>query len=86
MQQAMLIICNFKSNCFYMLYNKNELLTLPLDERKELASDLIDSILADETKPVPDWKKELIQERIRYHNENPANGIEWNELKKRYGR
>jgi putative addiction module component (TIGR02574 family) len=69
-----------------MPYNKNELLTLPLEERKELASDLIDSILADETKPVPDWKKELIQERIKYHNENPGNGIEWKELKKRFGR
>ncbi len=69
-----------------MPYNKNELLTLPLEERKELASDLIDSILADETKPVPDWKKELIQERIKYHNENPGNGIEWKELKKRFER
>jgi len=69
-----------------MSYNKNELLTLPLDERKELASDLIDSILADETKPMPVWKKELIQERIKYHNENFGNGVEWNDLKKRYGR
>ncbi len=69
-----------------MPYNKNELLTLPLEERKELASDLIDSILADETKPVPDWKKELIQERIKYHNENLGNGIEWKKLKKRFGR
>ena len=69
-----------------MPYNKNELLSLPLDERKELASDLIDSILADETKPIPDWKKELIQERIKYHHENPGNGVEWSELKKRYGR
>ena len=69
-----------------MPYNKDELLSLTLDERKELASNLIDSILADATKPVPDWKRELIQERIRYHNENPVNGAEWNELKKRYGR
>ena len=69
-----------------MPYNKNELLSLPLDERKELASDLIDSILTDETKPIPDWKKELIQERIKYYHENPGNGVEWNELKKRYGR
>jgi hypothetical protein len=28
-------------------------------ERKELASELIDSILAEEMKPVPEWKKEL---------------------------
>jgi putative addiction module component (TIGR02574 family) len=69
-----------------MLYDKEKLLTLPLNERKELASELIDSILADETKPLPDWKKELINERIKYHNENPGNGVEWNELKKRFGR
>jgi hypothetical protein len=40
-----------------MPYNKFELLTLPLDERTELASDLIDSILADEAKPLPEWKR-----------------------------
>ena len=69
-----------------MPYNKSKLLTLPLDERKELASDLIDSILADEAKPLPKWNRELIQERIKYHNENPGNGAEWHEVKKRYGR
>ena len=63
-----------------MPYNKEQLLTLPLDERKELASELIDSILAEEMKPIPAWKKELITERIKYHNENPGNGIEWSEL------
>ncbi len=69
-----------------MIDNKKELLTLPLQERKELASDLIDSILADETEPISDWKKQLIQERIQYHNEHPGNGTKWNELKKKYGR
>lgn len=69
-----------------MAYNKKELLALPLEERKELTSDLIDSILADEMELIPDWKKQLIQERIKYHNEHPGNGIEWNELKKKYGR
>lgn len=69
-----------------MAYNKNELLNLPLEERKEFASGLIVSILADETKPIADWKKQLIQERIKYHKEHPGNGVEWNELKKKYGR
>lgn len=59
-----------------MPYRKDELLQLPLEERKELASDLIDSILAEEMKPIPEWKKELIQERIKHHNENPGNGME----------
>ena len=69
-----------------MPYNKEQLLTLPLEERKELASELIDSILADEVKSIPEWKKELIQDRIKYHEENPGNGVEWNELKKGYAK
>lgn len=69
-----------------MQYNKEQLLNLPLEERKELTSDLIDSILAEEMEPIPNWKKELIEERIKYHNQHPGNGMEWNELKKKYGR
>ncbi len=69
-----------------MSYNKEELMALPLEEKKELASDLIDSILADEMNTIPDWKKEMIAERIRYHNEHPGNGTAWNELKKQYGK
>ena len=67
-----------------MIYDKEKLFSLPLEERKELAGDLIDSILAEELEPVPDWKKELINERIKYHNDNPGNGLEWDELKKLY--
>lgn len=69
-----------------MLYDKEKILTLPLEERKELASDLLDSILIEEAKPLPDWKKEMIQERIKYHQEHPGNGMDWNDLKKRYNR
>ncbi len=69
-----------------MPYNKEELMALSLEEKKELASDLMDSILADEMQPLPEWKRELIKERIQYHNENPGNGTTWNDLKKEYGR
>jgi hypothetical protein len=69
-----------------MPFKKEELLKLPLEERRELASELIDSILADEAKPVPDWKRKMIQERLQYHANNPGNGQEWSELKKKYGR
>jgi putative addiction module component (TIGR02574 family) len=67
-----------------MSYSKKELLTLPLDERRELASDLIDSILAEELKPVAEWKKDLIKERIDIDKANPGDGIEWSELRKKY--
>lgn len=45
-----------------MAYNKNELLQLPLEERKALASELEDSILADDLQATPDWKIQLIKE------------------------
>lgn len=69
-----------------MAFNKEQILSLPLEVRKELASDIIDSILAEETMPIPDWKKELIEERIQYHNTHPGNGMEWHELKKQYAK
>ena len=68
----------------FMSYNKSELLSLPLDERRELASDLLDSILVDEFEETPDWKKKLIEERIKSDNENPDNGVEWDLLKSQY--
>ena len=69
-----------------MSYNKEELLALPLDERRELASDLLDSILVDEFQEIPEWKKKLIEERKQYHKNNPNNGTNWDELKKQYGK
>jgi len=67
-----------------MLYNKKELLELPLEERRELAGDLIDSILAEEIQPLPNWKKEFIKERVALDDANPGGGIKWSELRKKY--
>jgi|APCry1669189241_1035207.scaffolds.fasta_scaffold421546_2 Putative addiction module component len=67
-----------------MSFSKTELLQLPLEERRALASDLIDSILADELQPVADWKVALVNERIELDRVNPNDGIEWAELRKKY--
>jgi len=67
-----------------MHYNKQDLLSLPIEERKELASELIDSILTDEAGPVPEWKKQLIQERINNDSRNASASVEWSELRKKY--
>ena len=67
-----------------MSYTKKELLELPLEERRELASDLIDSILAEEMQPVPNWKREFIQQRVALDDANPGGGIKWSELRKKY--
>ena len=67
-----------------MSYPKKELLALPLEERRELAGDLIDSILAEEMKPLPDWKREFIQQRVALDDANPESGVKWSELRKKY--
>lgn len=67
-----------------MAYNKNELLQLPLEERKALASELEDSILADDLQATPDWKIQLIKERIAVDEQHPEEGIDWNILRKKY--
>ena len=68
-----------------MSFNKNEVLQLSTEEKRLLAFELLDSI--DEefiNKPVPDWKKKLIQERIDADIKNPADVISWSELRKKY--
>lgn len=67
-----------------MIYNKEILLQLPLEERKALASALEDSILAEESNNILDWRKKLIKERIQADIENPENGTSWSELRKKY--
>lgn len=66
-----------------MGYDKKKLLALSLEERRELAADLIDSILAEETH-LPAWKKAFIDERLALDKANPSGSIEWSELRKKY--
>lgn len=77
------MFCIFKKS-IGVAYNKKKLLKLPLEERRELDNDLIDSILADEAQPTADWKMELIKVRIALDDANPEDGIEWRELRKKY--
>ncbi len=69
-----------------MAYNKTELMALPAQEKLDIACELIDSAIVDKFIAEQDWKKKLIEDRIKYHDENPENGINWDELKKNYGR
>ena len=69
-----------------MAYNKSELLDLPAQEKIDLACELIDSAIVDNFVAEQEWKKKMIEERIQYHDNNPENGISWDELKKQYGR
>ncbi len=68
-----------------MAYDIKELLALPANDKKEIISDLMDSLLAvDEEAQLPEWKKQLYQQRLDYYKQNPNEGIEWSELRKKY--
>ncbi len=67
------------------MINWDELFALPAEERKQLATDLLNSVDEEMLRQIPDWKKELIEERLRYHEENRGDGISWKDTKKKYG-
>ena len=66
------------------MINRDELFALPAEEKKQLAADLLNSIDEEIIRNIPDWKKELIEERLQYHEENNGKGISWQELKEKY--
>jgi putative addiction module component (TIGR02574 family) len=65
-----------------MPYNKKELMALPTEEKVELMGELWDSL--DNITTIPEWKKDLIKERIKSDKADPGNGISWTELRKKY--
>jgi len=68
-----------------MTYSKEDLLRLPLAEKIALVEDLWDSI--DEQQlvtPLPNWKKDLIKNRIASDKENPTAGTNWEVLRNKY--
>ena len=68
-----------------MNYNKQEILQLPVEEKLALVMELWESIESKTNElPVPDWKISLIKERLKHHQENPDDGTNWDELRKKY--
>lgn len=68
-----------------MAINKSELMQLSNDEKRALAFELLDSIDKEFTeKEIPEWKRDLIRERLRLDREEPDNAMLWNEFKKQY--
>ncbi len=66
-----------------MPYNKEELLSLPDDEKIALAEELWSSI-EEKNIPVSDEDIAFAEERLRLHQENPSEGISVEEFKKRF--
>ena len=68
-----------------MNYSKEEILLLLLSEKIALAMKDLEGIdQKNFEKSVPDWKTSLIRERVKYHEEHPRSGTDWNQLRKKY--
>lgn len=71
-----------------MAYDREELLNLSVDEKLELVEALWDRI-DNELLPVTNEEIAFAKERLQLHNQNPSDGMSWEELKRaiqeRYG-
>jgi putative addiction module component (TIGR02574 family) len=61
-----------------------EALDLPVEERLELAEALWESVEVTAQQPsLPDWQRQILDERIAADDENPEAGSPWQEVKQR---
>jgi uncharacterized protein YpmB len=67
-----------------MSYDIKELIALPEEDKKEIITELMESIVLHCENNIPTWKVELYNERLAYYKQNPNEGIEWKELRKKY--
>lgn len=68
-----------------MSTDKEKLLQLSPEEKRKLAFELLDSIDEDFINaPEPEWKKDLINQRIKNDLENPLDVLPWSEVRKKY--
>ena len=65
-----------------MSYNREELFNLPVEEKLELVEALWDKIDED-LMPVTNAEIEFAKARLRLHEENPSDGLAWEELKRK---
>ena len=64
-----------------MPYNKKELLSLPPEEKIELAEELWSSV-EEEFMPITEEEVAFAEERLKIHEANPDEGMTLEELKK----
>ncbi len=70
-----------------MAFDKNELMQLDTDTKRNLAFEMLDSI--DEefiNTPLTDWKRKLIEDRLIDDKNNPEDATPWSEVRKKYFR
>lgn len=60
-------------------FQMQQLLTLPIEERVDLLERLHRSLLGE---PLPAWQQELLDERVRQADANPASFVTWEEVER----
>lgn len=62
---------------------QEQALSLPVEERVELADELWASIQRDQDKlPLWPWQAEILEERLRMLDKDPGAGSTWDEVKR----
>lgn len=64
-----------------MPYNKEELLSLPIEEKIALAEELWSSV-EDEQLPITDEELAFVEERLKSHQGNPGEAMSMEDFKK----
>jgi putative addiction module component (TIGR02574 family) len=63
---------------------EREILRLPVEERLELAAAIWESVEeAPSQAPLPEWQRQILDERIAMDDESPDAGSPWDEVKRR---
>lgn len=63
---------------------EREVLRLPVEERLELAEAIWESVEESPSQPaLPEWQRQLLDERITADDESPDAGSPWDEVKRR---
>lgn len=61
----------------------DNILKLPVDERLEIMEKIWESIQEnDQEIEIPDWHREILEERFQKHKNNLTKGKGWEEVKK----
>lgn len=62
----------------------DDILKLPVDERLEIIERIWESVQQDdEYMEIPEWHREILEERFQKHKNNLTEGKSWEEVKKR---
>jgi putative addiction module component (TIGR02574 family) len=63
---------------------RREAMHLPIEDRLELAEALWESVEAADHQPLlPDWQRQILEERVAADDANPEEGSSWEEVKQR---